>query len=359
VKHFEDFKVGEVADLGSCTLTEAEILAYARKYDPQPFHTDPEAARRSIYGGLIASGWHTCALMMRLSVEGHRRVGAVGIGSPGIDSCRWLRPVRPGDTLRATTEVLEAWPSRSKPIGFVRRRVDMTNQRGEVAMSLTGISMYARRDPEAPVGEAGPVPRGSGPSGAGGETGSGRPEGGWRSEPTQPPAAAEPSRPWPSEDLVHFEDLRVGDSLRFGRYEVTTEEVLEFARQFDPQPFHLDETAARGSIYGGLIASGWHTGAMFIRMVCDHMVPRVATAGALGFDDLRWIAPVRPGDVLAVESVIRDTIASRSRPDRGTVKIESRVLDQRGEAVMSLVSLVIYLRRPGGPGTDPAPGPSR
>jgi acyl dehydratase len=146
--------------------------------------------------------------------------------------------------------------------------------------------------------------------------------------------------------VKYFEDVQVGDVMRFGRYEVTREEIVEYARQFDPQPFHLDEASARESMYGGLIASGWHTGAMFIRMVAQHMTPIHATAGAMGFDDLKWLRPVRPGDVLSVESVIREKIESRSRPERGLVKIESRVRDQRDEVVMSLVSLVVYLRRP-------------
>jgi acyl dehydratase len=146
--------------------------------------------------------------------------------------------------------------------------------------------------------------------------------------------------------MKYFEDVEIGETTRFGRYEVTREEILEYARQFDPQPFHLDEEAARASMFGGLVASGWHTGAMFIRMVCDGMVPTAATSGSMGFDDLKWLKPVRPGDVLSVESVVREKIESRSRPDRGTVKIESRISNQRGEVVMSLVSLVIYLRRP-------------
>ena len=144
--------------------------------------------------------------------------------------------------------------------------------------------------------------------------------------------------------MTYFEDVQVGETTRFGRYEVTREEIVEYARQFDPQPFHLDEEAARRSIFGGLVASGWHTGAMFIRMVCDGMIPGHATAGAKGFDDLRWIRPVRPGDVLTVESEVREKIEGR-RSDVGTVKVESRVSNQRGEVVMSLVSLVLYRRR--------------
>jgi acyl dehydratase len=145
VKYWEDFKVGETADLGSCSPTEEQIMAFGRKYDPQPFHVDPEAARRSIFGGLIASGWHTCALMMRLSVEAAQREQAAATGSPGIDSCRWLKPVRPGDVLTGATEILETWPSRTRPIGFVRRRVEMVNQRGEAVLAIVGISMYRRR----------------------------------------------------------------------------------------------------------------------------------------------------------------------------------------------------------------------
>jgi acyl dehydratase len=151
-------------------------------------------------------------------------------------------------------------------------------------------------------------------------------------------------------DLVHFEDVRVGDVRRFGRYEVTREDIVAFARQFDPQPFHLDEDAGRQSLYGGLIASGWHTAAMLIRMVCDHAIPGTATSGAAGFDDLRWIKPVRPGDVLSADTTVLDKAEMPRRSDVGTVRIQSRVLNQDGEAVMSLVSLVLYRRRSAPPG---------
>jgi acyl dehydratase len=157
-----------------------------------------------------------------------------------------------------------------------------------------------------------------------------------------------PGRGWPGvpSGLAYFEDVQVGQTLRYGRYEVTREEIVAFARQFDPQPFHLDDAAGRQSMFGGLIASGWHTAAMFMRMVADHMSPLGAIQGALGFDDLKWLTPVRPGDVLTGESTVTQAVPSRSRPDRGTVSIASRVLNQRGEAVMSLTSLVIFLRRP-------------
>lgn len=153
--------------------------------------------------------------------------------------------------------------------------------------------------------------------------------------------------------MIYFEDVRIGETRRFGRYVVTKEEIVEYARQFDPQPFHLDEEAASHSLYGGLIASGWHTAAMLIRMLCDHVVEGTAVTGALGFDDLRWLEPVRPGDVLSVESVVLDKSESPRRPDIGTVRIENRVLNQHGAVVMSLVSLVLYRRRVSSAGALP------
>ena len=144
----------------------------------------------------------------------------------------------------------------------------------------------------------------------------------------------------------YFEDVRVGEAERFGRYEVTREEIVDYAREFDPQPFHLDDEAAKGSIFGGLIASGWHTGAMLIRMITEHFVRVYATMGAMGFDDLRWLKPVRPGDVLSVETRIGDKIEPRRRREFGIVKVGTRVLNQHGEAVMTLTSLVLFQRRP-------------
>ena len=147
MKYWEDIKVGDTASLGTYTVTEDEILAFAKKYDPQPFHLDRESAKRSIFGGLIASGWHSCAIMMRMSVEHMRREPLAGVGSPGIDSCRWLKPVRPGDTLTVRTEITDSWPSKSKPLGFIRRRADMLNQHGEIVLTVIGVGMFRKREP--------------------------------------------------------------------------------------------------------------------------------------------------------------------------------------------------------------------
>lgn len=146
----------------------------------------------------------------------------------------------------------------------------------------------------------------------------------------------------------YFEDLTVGEETDFGRYEVSAEEVVDYARQFDPQPFHLDEAAARQSMFGGLIASGWHTGAMMMRMVCDSRPAGAGAMGAMGFDDLRWLQPVRPGDVLHCRSKVLEKIPSRSKPDRGLVKLQTTVFNQHEEPVMQLTSLVLFKRRVAG-----------
>jgi acyl dehydratase len=144
-QYWEDFRPGDTWQFGSHTFTREEILTFARQYDPQPFHVDEEAARRSIYGGLIASGWQTASVCFRLAVDG--LIGEVAsLGSPGVDELRWLRPVRPGDTISARAEVLDARPSQSKPDrGIVRLRYEATNQHGEVVLSMTGVGLFARR----------------------------------------------------------------------------------------------------------------------------------------------------------------------------------------------------------------------
>jgi acyl dehydratase len=147
VRFFEDFTEGDVVELGSFSLTVDEIVEFARKYDPQPMHTDLEAARASIYGGLIASGWHTAVCYMRMVVD-HVLLGTESIGSPGIDNLRWLKPVRPGDTLTGRFHILEARLSNSRPDwGIVRSRGELVNQSGEVVMTAEAVNFFGRRQP--------------------------------------------------------------------------------------------------------------------------------------------------------------------------------------------------------------------
>jgi acyl dehydratase len=144
-QYFEDFRPGQTVELGSRTVTEEEIVAFARQWDPQPFHTDPEAARDTVFGGLIASGWHTGAMWMRLYVDSLLGSSA-SQGSPGVEELRWLAPVRPGDTLSGRLEVLEAVPSQRRPDrGTVRIRAEMVNQDGVTVMSMTSRGHFGRR----------------------------------------------------------------------------------------------------------------------------------------------------------------------------------------------------------------------
>ena len=145
VRYWEDFTPGEVIELGSRAITKEAILAFAREFDPQVFHIDEEAARDTAFGGLIASGWHTGSLSMRLFYDGLIKC-VVSFGSPGFDELRWVKPVRPGDTLSARLTVLECVASRSKPDrGVIRALLETRNQHGEVVMSIKAINIFGRR----------------------------------------------------------------------------------------------------------------------------------------------------------------------------------------------------------------------
>jgi acyl dehydratase len=147
-RYFEDYLPGAVYEYGEIAVGEAEIVDFARKYDPQPIHVDKAAAAAGTFGGLIASGWQTATVMMRLVVE-HYLSSVASLASPGIDELRWVRPVRPGDTLHIRVEVLEATRSRSRPDrGIVRSLVEVLNQNGEVVMSLKPMNMLRCRGRE-------------------------------------------------------------------------------------------------------------------------------------------------------------------------------------------------------------------
>jgi acyl dehydratase len=143
--YFEDYVVGAVHECGSLKMDEGELLDFARRFDPQPFHTDPELAKHSIYGGLIASGWHTSALMMRMLVDNYLSP-ASSIGSPGVDELRWLLPVRPGDELSLRVTVAQTKRSSSKPDrGIIHSFVEVLNQKGEVVMTMKAVNFILCR----------------------------------------------------------------------------------------------------------------------------------------------------------------------------------------------------------------------
>jgi len=143
--YFEDFFPGQDIDLGTRGVTEEEIIAFASAYDPQPFHVDREAAAHSIYGGVIASGWHTCSMMMRMVVDG-LLAKSTSMGSPGLDSVRWLAPVRAGDSLNVHYQTVQVKASNSKPDrGVVWSKWVALNQHGETVCTVEGMGMFKRR----------------------------------------------------------------------------------------------------------------------------------------------------------------------------------------------------------------------
>jgi acyl dehydratase len=143
--YWEDFPVGHVMEFGHMPVSREAVIAFAREFDPQPFHLDDEAAAGTVFGGLCASGWHTCAMTMRMMCDGYL-LDAASQGSPGIDALRWHRPVFPGDTLRVRMDIVEARPMNSKPhVGLVRSRWTVRNQHDETVMTMEGWGMFLRR----------------------------------------------------------------------------------------------------------------------------------------------------------------------------------------------------------------------
>ena len=141
---FEHFRIGQIEEFGAYDVTEQEVIEFARKYDPQFFHLDKEAAKSSLFGGLCASGWHTCAMTMAMMVENMDKTGG-SLGSPGVDELRWRRPVYPGDVLSVRMEVLDLKPSRSRPeIGFVISKVSVSNQDGNPVMDFISKGIFPR-----------------------------------------------------------------------------------------------------------------------------------------------------------------------------------------------------------------------
>jgi len=155
----------------------------------------------------------------------------------------------------------------------------------------------------------------------------------------------------PSAKPVFWEDFRVGETVPFGRKHVTREEIVAFAREFDPQPFHLDEAAARQTLLGGLAASGWHSCAMLMRMICDDYLSRAAGMGGAGIEDVRWLKPIRPGDVLTCRRTCLEARGSRSRAHMGIVKLHYEVLNQHSETALTWVGVQMFASRnaQGGP----------
>jgi acyl dehydratase len=332
--HHEDLAVGKPYAFGHKVVTAEEIVAFGRAFDPQPMHTDPDGAKVSPVGGLCASGWHTCAMMMRMLVDGLlNRVAS--LGSPGVDEVRWKRPVRPGDVLSARYTVQETRVLTSRPdVGIAKVLVEAVDANGEVPATWVTNQLTRMRRPAASPGN---------------------------------PAAPRPGSRMPSVDLwdgpvrprcadAFFEDAVIGETFDLGGHTFNREEIVDFARQFDPQPFHLDDDAARASLFGALCASGWHTASLFIRGIVTTRAEanaaalargeRLATYGpSPGFRDLKWPKPVYVGDTVSYRSRLIERIDLKSRPSRGLLASAVQGRNQKGEIVFSVVSQILADRR--------------
>jgi acyl dehydratase len=330
---FEDFAPGMTLVLGPIAVSKEDIIAFATEFDPQPFHIDEIAARDSFVGTLIASGWHTCALNMRMFAEG-LLLDSSGMGAPGVGTLRWMRPVKPGDTLRSRLTVTETRDSKSRPrIGLVQMLFEVTNQRDETVMTQSNWVMFGRRDAK-PI-EAAP-----------------RPLRGQSHVPRQdsPVPEAISTNPF-------LEDLMVGTTDELGTFTFSTDDIVRFARQFDPQPFHTDAEAAKNSLFGGLCASGWHTTSVWMKLLAAQR-DRVRTAtlargerparlgSSPGFTNLKWLKPVYAGDTISYRSTITGRRVSASRPGWGIAAHHNEGFNQHGEPVMSFDGAVFWERRP-------------
>jgi acyl dehydratase len=147
--------------------------------------------------------------------------------------------------------------------------------------------------------------------------------------------------------MRYFEDFTAGEIIVLGTYTVTKAEIIEFGTRFDPQPFHVDEEKAKESpIFQGLVASGWHTGSIFMRLFADGILKDSSSQGAPGIDELRWPTPVRPGDTLTARITILEKNESKSRPNLGITKIFSEMFNQNGETVLTMRSVGFFLKKP-------------
>lgn len=151
-----------------------------------------------------------------------------------------------------------------------------------------------------------------------------------------------------ADGLLHFEDFETGMIFELGEKRVSKEEIVSFAREYDPQPFHVNEEAAKGSSFGGLIASGWHTGSLFMRLYADAILHRAASMGSPGVEELRWLRPVRPDDTISGSITVLDAAPSATNPARGTVHLFMEAINQRGEIVMTMKARGLFARRTSG-----------
>ena len=320
---FEDLSVGQEFAAGPITVTRAALVAFARDYDPQPFHLDEDAAKTTFVGTLIGSGWQTAAFGMRLFAEA-LIARSTSMGSPGLASLRWLRPVLPGDSLSATFRVEEVRASVSRPDrGLARFAMTMTNGGGERVMTQAFTVFFAKRD-------AAVTPRAV----------------------TLDPSTAPIPEPDDAVPVPFLSQAGIGEVRELGAHRFTADAIIDFARAYDPQPFHLDPEAARESHFGALCASGWQTAAVWMKRLHATFARDAALTArsgpvpqlgpSPGFKDLTWLRPVYAGDTLRYASRLVDKRASETRPGWGIATHHNSAVNQHGEPVFAFTGSVFW-----------------
>jgi acyl dehydratase len=317
--HFEDFAPGETRTYGAYGFTEEAIIAFAAEYDAQTFHMDAELAKRTLLGGLAASGWHTCSALMRMMVDDWLG-GSACLAGIGIEDNRWLAPVRPGDVLRAETRTLEKTDLRSRPdAGIVKFETILRSQNGVEVMRQTGSTLFARREA-------------------------------LRELPAESPRRAAPPAPPPRIDdrLAALPDdyarAKVGAYADLGEKLFSAPYIRAYAQEFDPFPFHLDEAAGKNHVLGAMSAAGLQTACcwmrQFIALRREAAGGEVPSRASPGFANLVWRKPVLVGDRIRFSTQV---IAKRpiSKPGLGLVQSLNSAINQRGELVMDFTAAVI------------------
>ena len=333
--YHEDMVPGASATYGDLTVTRDAIIAFATAYDPQPIHLDEAAAKASIVGGLCASGFHTCALMMRLLCD-HFLLRSTSLGSPGLDEVKWLQPVRPDDHLAVRISILETRDLQSRPeVGISKMRFELLDAAKRPVLEAITNQLMRRRHPGHAVTADRPA----------------------RSAPA--PLASlwdEPAITTVVDTGNYFEDIVVGENRALGGHTFGHGEIIAFAAAFDPQPFHLDEAAGKQSLFGGLAASGWHTAAIFIRHVVEarqqherHLSaarrPLAQWGPSPGFRTLSWPRPVLMGDHIDYRNKVIEKRELKSRPTRGLIVSQGEGRNQHGEVVYRITSQIFVERR--------------
>jgi acyl dehydratase len=307
---FEDFLIGETREYGDYEIDEAELLAFAAAYDPQPFHLDADSAKNSILGGLAASGWQVCSALTRMMID-HWLGDSSVLAGLGIEDNRWLAPVRPGDRLTARTTTVGKSDARNRrDAGIVAFATSLRDQAGREVMTQTTSMLFGRRAPREGVAAAAP-----------------------RRAPAPPPPERVDDAAGAMPD--DFSRARVGAYAELGETLFTAERIRDYALKYDPAPFHIDEAAGRAHVLGGMSAAGLHTASCWM----SHFVATRERLGLLksraspGFRDMLWRRPVLAGDRIAFSTQV---VAKRETSKAGLGLITSRNLgvNQRGEVAI-------------------------